>query len=314
MTAPASILLCDHRGAGLEELARGLEESGREVLCTHSLRQSLAEIARARPGVLVLEPLARGPVELETLARARAGEAPLPVLVITDPGDDALASLGSVALELGPIDFLRRGASPEELLLRIDLLGDQARRRIEMEELRHRATHDDRTDLLRPLEFDAQLRRYVSAAGRHRLDLALLLLDLDRFGQVNKRYSHTVGDAIIARVGEVIRQALRVEDVAGRLGGDEFAVILPYTRRVDAAIVVQRLLTEIAALSGNVPGADDELVVSASIGFETFDGGDLDSLELLRAHAEVALRTAKRRGGDQGVYFRNLEAEGGATE
>jgi diguanylate cyclase (GGDEF)-like protein len=98
--------------------------------------------------------------------------------------------------------------------------------------------------------------------------------------------------------------------VAGRLGGDEFGVLLPYTRKVDAASVVQRLLDEIRGLSGPVPGHAEPLAVSASIGFETFSGRDLESVDELRAHAERALLHAKRRGGDQGIYFRGLTAVG----
>jgi GGDEF domain-containing protein len=65
--------------------------------------------------------------------------------------------------------------------------------------------------------------------------MALVLVDLDAFGRVNKDFDHTVGDRLIERVGAAIRSALRAEDVAGRLGGDEFGAILPYTGRIDAA-------------------------------------------------------------------------------
>jgi diguanylate cyclase (GGDEF)-like protein len=109
---------------------------------------------------------------------------------------------------------------------------------------------------------------------------------------------------VISQVGGSIRAALRTEDVAGRLGGDEFAVVLPYTRTNDAAHVVQRLLDAIRGLSGPMPGARGTIDVSASIGFETFDGTDLDSSDTLRVHAEEALRLAKQGGGNRGVYFR----------
>jgi diguanylate cyclase (GGDEF)-like protein len=135
-----------------------------------------------------------------------------------------------------------------------------------------------------------------------------VLLDLDKFGSINKRHDHTVGDLLIARVGEVIRRNLRTEDVAGRLGGDEFAVLLPYTGKINAARVVNRLRTEIAKLSGKFEGAREEIPVSTSLGFETFDGSDLESLETLRRNAEMALRAAKRRGGNKGVYYRQPDA------
>jgi diguanylate cyclase (GGDEF)-like protein len=312
MNAALKILLCDHRGEGLERRAQGLSAAGHTVEVARNLRQSLASLARTRPDVVVLDSLAGGASEAELLLRARASEPALPLLLVGELGAVAAEPLDGSTSGAWAWDAIVRDAPAEEFALRLERLRDLAQRRAEMDELRHRATHDDRTNLLRPREFDGQLVAHTSAAQRHSLDLALLLIDLDRFGQINKRHDHTVGDRIIERVGGAIRETLRVEDVAGRLGGDEFGVILPYTRRVDAASVVQRLLEAIRALSGPVPGAEGPLEVSASIGFETYDGRDLDSLETLRTHAEVALRHAKRRGGDQGVYFRSLAAKGEA--
>ncbi len=307
MSSPATILFCDHRGEGLVERAGRLSEAGHAVETTSSLRQTLVSLAAHAPALVVVDPLSSGGVELDAILEARGEQRGVPVLVVAEAHEPLPTVVGSRALERGLLDVIRRDAPVEEFELRIQMLLEDARKNAEMDELRHRATHDDRTNLLRPLEFNTQLRGHASAADRHGLDLALLLIDLDRFGQINKEFDHTVGDRIIERVGAVIRGALRVEDVAGRLGGDEFGVLLPYTRKVDAASVVQRLLSEIRALSGPAQGAGREVAVSASIGFETFSGRDLDSVETLRAHAEAALRHAKHQGGDRGVYFRNLE-------
>jgi diguanylate cyclase (GGDEF)-like protein len=306
MTVTQTILICDHRGEGLWEHLLPLRESGLRVEASPNLRRSLQSLSGARPGLVVVDPLATGGVEIDALLEARTGEAPIPLLVVADTSEPLPAVLGPRLLERGQWDLIRRAAPIEEYELRIAMLFEHARRRSEMDQLRHRATHDDRTNLLRPLEFDEQLRAHLSAAQRHGLDMALLLIDLDRFGQINKEFDHTIGDHVIAKVGKVISDALRIEDVAGRVGGDEFAVLLPYTRKVDAASVCQRLLAEIRALTGPVPGSDRQVKVSASIGFETFSGRDLASVDELRAHAEIALRHAKRRGGDQGIYFRGL--------
>jgi diguanylate cyclase (GGDEF)-like protein len=270
---------------------------------------TLELLARERLELVLVDPLTDGAaVELDAIERARAAlKDPPPVLVIHDEGARLPAAFGHRARERGLWDLVRRGASRDELLLRIDLLRAQAERLREVALLRHRATHDDRTDLLRPQVFGERLREHFSAAQRHGLDLALLVLDLDRFGRINKVFDHTVGDALIVEVAGAIRAALRAEDVAGRLGGDEFGVLLPYTRKVDAAQVAQRLQEEIHLLSGSIPEAGDT-EVSVSIGFETFSGADVDSVEELRRHAERALRAAKDAGGNRGVYYRNLRA------
>lgn len=301
------ILLCDHRGLGLEAALRPLGEAGYELEVSHSLLETRRKLATSPPGLVVLDPLAPGGLaELEDLERPRADGGRTPLLLVCD-GENPLPALAA-ARSLGPgtWDVVRRGAPLEEYALRIERLLSQAAQFDELDELRFRAAHDDRTELLRPRFFEERLSEHFSAAARHGLDLALVLLDLDRFGQVNKLYDHTVGDLVIARVGRAIRDTLRTEDIAGRLGGDEFAVLLPFSGPVDAASAVLRLVQTLGALSGRVGGPDVDLEVSASIGFETLRGSAIESSAVLRSHAEVALRHAKREGGNRGVYYRSL--------
>ena len=312
--ASVVVLICDHRGEGALASLAGLSAAGYVVHQSTFLRQSLEQIALSQPAVIVIDPLSQGGgVELGALEKVRGKERLTPVLVVADAGDPAPSVLCGRALARGSWDLVHRGAPPEEFLMRVQRLQQLAARQTEMELLRHRAAHDDRTDLLRPHSFQDRMREHVSAAQRHKLDLALMLIDLDHFGKVNKQHDHTVGDLIIARVGSVIRNALRTEDVAGRLGGDEFAVLLPYTKKVDAAHVVQRLLDGIKELSGRLPGAKGDIQVSASIGFETYSGNDLDDAHTtLRLHAEEALRHAKVLGGNRGVYYRSTEGGRGS--
>jgi diguanylate cyclase len=231
------------------------------------------------------------------------------VLLVADPRVPHGAVVATRERAPMRVDLVHRGAPCEEFLLRLERLVAAEEQRREIDLLRHAALHDDRTDLLRPKAFQQRLAEHFSAAQRHRLDLVLALIDLDDFGRVNKAFDHTVGDLVISKVGEVIRRTLRTEDVAGRLGGDEFAVLLPYTQKLDGARVVRRLCEEIGALSASLRPVAPELVVAASLGFETFDGRDLDSLETLRLHSELALREAKRQGGGRGVYYRSLRRE-----
>jgi diguanylate cyclase (GGDEF)-like protein len=310
MSPPPVILICDHRGAGLAERVMPLAALGLTLEHSHQVRTTRDRVSELQPDVVVLDPLVEGGrAEVEELLAGRGQDQAIPLLLLFDPTRPEPA-IGTCA-ELRPplFDLVQRNATTEELRLRIERLLALDERRDELADLRYRAIHDDRTDLLRPRAFQQRLTEHYSAAERHKLHLALVLVDLDRFGEVNKRFDHTVGDRIIAKVGEVIRASLRTEDVAGRLGGDEFAVLLPYTEKVDAALVTRRLCDRIRAVSGRFPGANDDIQVSASLGFETFDGSDVEDSDAFRAHAEVALRAAKRAGGDRGVYYRALPGE-----
>lgn len=300
------ILVCDHRGAGLAERLSGLESAGLRVVATRSLRESRRAVAKEKPSLLVLDPLVEGGAAETSGIIEALGDLPPPVLLVTDHErfDPALETLK--LLEGASVDLMHRRATSTETRLRIERLLESGRRAEDYERLRQAAFFDERTGLLRPRAFHEQLLQHLSAAQRHGHELAFVLLDLDRFGQINKRHNHVVGDKVLAGVGEAIRRALRSEDVPGRLGGDEFAVLLPYTKRIEAAHVVVRLRERIRGLTGQVHGVPDDVQVSASIGFESCAPGERASPEQLRAHAEAALRAAKLQGGDCGVYYRAL--------
>jgi len=307
VSPPLLIQCCDHRGEGLSVSLAGLSSRGFVVETSADPRASRRALEESRPDLIVLDPLAEGgSAELEEIERLRGEKEPIPVLLVVDAGDARRGVQAARALARGAFDLIHRGSPPEEFALRTERLLALAEAQVEIADLRHRALHDDRTDLLRPAAFEQRLLEHFSAAERHHLPMALVLIDLDEFGRVNKDYDHTVGDRVIERVGAAIRSALRAEDVAGRLGGDEFAAILPYTGRIDAAHAVRRLRDEIRTQTARAEGLPPGQGVRASLGFETFDGGDLDSCREMRARAEAALREAKRRGGDRGVYFRSL--------
>lgn len=301
------ILVCDHRGAGLAERLSGLEAAGLRLIVTRSLRESRRVAALERPALLVLDPLVEGgAAETSGLLEALT-DGPPPMLLVTDHErlDPALETLK--LLDGASVDLMHRRASGTETRLRIERLLESGKRAEDFERLRQAAFFDERTGLLRPRAFHERLLQHLSAAHRHRHELSFVLLDLDKFGQINKRHNHVVGDKVLAKVGEAIRNALRAEDVPGRLGGDEFAVVLPYTKKIEAAHVVVRLRDRIRGVTGRIDGVPEDVVVSASIGFESCDPGEATAPEMLRAHAETALREAKRLGGDRGVYYRTLE-------
>jgi len=308
------ILLADHRGAGLERIHKVLEDAGRPTLFTQSLRETREALEKSNPELVVLDPLSEGgQVEVEQIERYCLDTEGTSLLLVTDPAHlDGSVEVGR-RVEGAVWDLIHREAPIDEYLLRIDRLLHQVAYRDEVEELRYRASYDW-TGLLRKEAFEERLEELFSAAGRHEFDITLAILDLDRFGRVNKTFDHTVGDLVISRVGDAIRNALRTEDLAFRLGGDEFGVILPFTGPLEAAYVCVRLRDAIwsvgeLALSGALTGRSITLPVSASIGFQTFSKGYPATREDLREHAEQALRAAKRAGGNRAVFHPSLSTD-----
>lgn len=153
------------------------------------------------------------------------------------------------------------------------------------------ALTDDLTGLPNRRAFDAQLERELQRSIRGGRELALAILDLDRFKELNDTAGHLEGDDALERVASVIDGELRAMDSVARIGGDEFAILLPEVDGPEAERVAGRLRSaiEVAFAEATVP-------LSASLGLSVRDGRDLTATGLLD-EADRALYAAKRRGG-----------------
>ena len=103
------------------------------------------------------------------------------------------------------------------------------------ERLRHIADHDALTGLYNRRRFEQELDRHITHGRRYGMDGALLVIDLDRFKQVNDGHGHRAGDRVLAEVASVLRKRLRESDILARFGGDEFAVLMPHGGAPEAA-------------------------------------------------------------------------------
>jgi diguanylate cyclase (GGDEF)-like protein len=154
-----------------------------------------------------------------------------------------------------------------------------------------RAATDGLTGLPNQRAVADALKRTFAQASTTQAPLALLLIDLDHFKQINDQRGHPVGDQVLAGVGATLRNALRARDFAGRNGGEEFAVLLPDTEIAAAVEIAERIRVAISEIS--LPGTD--VSVTASLGVAGFPehASTLDRLERL---ADAALYLAKRQG------------------
>jgi diguanylate cyclase (GGDEF)-like protein len=157
-----------------------------------------------------------------------------------------------------------------------------------------RASTDSLTGLPNRRSIDANLMRMVALAGRSMEAIAILMLDLDHFKQVNDRYGHGGGDEILAAVGAAIRATVRESDFAGRYGGEEFIVALPNTGLEGAVQVAEALRRVISAIS--VTSVDQTVTVSVGVAVLPDHAGD--AVGLVRS-ADRALYLAKSLGRDR---------------
>ncbi|HEY3058366.1 MAG TPA: EAL domain-containing protein [Chloroflexota bacterium] len=178
-----------------------------------------------------------------------------------------------------------------------------ARRRAEEERrqaeelLTRQALHDALTELPNRTLLHDRLQQAIVAGGTSAQQVGLLLLDLDRFKEVNDTLGHHAGDQLLQQVGHRLQEAVRTSDTVGRLGGDEFAIVLPDT--TDAGAVADKVLR---ALEAPFSIEGHSLAVGASIGVASFPEHGDDAQALLR-RADVAMYSAKRtRGGGFALY------------
>jgi diguanylate cyclase (GGDEF)-like protein len=178
-------------------------------------------------------------------------------------------------------DDIRRA---EELAERVAPALENARR---FQEARQQADLDALTGLHNRRYFHETLAREVARAQRYSRGLALVIVDIDNFKEINDRIGHLAGDAVLSEIAERLREAVRESDIPCRIGGDELALILPESRLADA----QRLSTRIeqAVVSRPVARAGQMRVSTGYAELQTND----DSTSLFE-RADQALFAAKQ--------------------
>jgi len=158
-----------------------------------------------------------------------------------------------------------------------------------------RATRDGLTDLPNLRAFQDEFPQAVGAAERYGDPLALAVLDVDDFKLINDRHGHPYGDDILKRVAAVMREA-RPGDRPYRIGGDEFALLLAHTDADGARTLAARLCRNLA-----------DAGVKVSVGVSALRPGL--QADTLRAEADAALYEAKRHGGNDSAYFKDLDEQ-----
>ncbi len=215
----------------------------------------------------------------------------LPLLVSNE-------AVGVLALYAGEMDFFHE----EEIKLLTELASDIAFAMLHLdkqEKLNYLAYYDLLTGLPSRTLFQDRLNQALTLANRHANKLAVLLLDLDDFKNVNDSLGHNAGDQLLKQFSARLVDNLRESDTVARLGGDEFVVILPiYASEDDVTLVTQKFLnlrTEPYIIDGH------ELFITCSIGI-SFYPRDGEDAETLLKNADAAMYRAKDQGRNNAQF------------
>ena len=274
-------------GSGFPDSAIGYEVRG------HAGMVGRAIVERTR--IEGIQDVATWPPEY--LAERPGGDAPhagmaLPIEV----GGDVAAVL--LVTRIGA----DRGYSEVELRI-ADLLSAQVSIALQNADLHARvaesAVRDPLTGLLNRRFFDEAVETAYATAARSGEPLSLIVLDLDRFSDVNNTHGHAVGDTVLRNVAGAMARAVRAGDIVARYGGEEFVVIAPGSRQEDAVRLAERIRAAVVR-EAERPIDGTVITMTVSAGVATRLGDEADGRALFRA-ADSALLAAKRAGRDRVV-------------
>ncbi len=166
------------------------------------------------------------------------------------------------------------------------------------DQISYQAMHDPLTGLANRSLIIERLNQAIDYAARHNTRLAVFILDLNNFKDINDTLGHPEGDVILKQVADRLPPALRGNDTVGRLGGDEFAVILPDIDQPTAIEIARKIVRQLR------PGFDlrSHIVdINASIGIALYPEHGSDHTSLIR-HADVAMYEGKHHGQNICLY------------
>jgi diguanylate cyclase (GGDEF)-like protein len=279
----------DTRGDEATRVREAMRLVGDALAATHdpeALLPVILQSAIEATGAVGARVVAGG-TEIARAGRPGSGGRPLDLRLGTDDEDIGLLLLYPPA----------GGAFDGDAVQLANWLAAQASIALENERLhrtvKRQAVTDELTQLANRRRFTETLSLEVRRAERFGDPLTLVLADLDDFKQINDRYGHQVGDEVLRRFADVLRESVRDFDLPVRFGGEEFAVLLPETGLEGGEQLARRLATALARLRLPETGAD-RAPVTASFGVASFPGAR--SAEELLSAADQALYRAKFEG------------------
>jgi len=287
---PYRILIVDDETDTADFHATCLESAGLETVTVTDPLDVMSQLVEFQPDVILMDVYMPGctGLELATVIRQEEAFVGVPIVFLSRETDrmKQIAALGE-----GGDDFFTKPVLPDQLVPAVSARAQRGRTlRLFMEK-------DGLTGLFRHSRIIEQLEVAVRRADRQHGTLAVAMLDIDGFKEVNDEHGHLVGDQVLKALAYLLRQRLRMSDVLGRFGGDEYVVVLPDTDGAAALEKMDEIRRNFAAIDHETGHGSFSVTLSCGVGeFPTA----LTSHELIAA-ADEALYRSKRGGRNRAL-------------
>ena len=299
MQSKSNILVVDDNSDKLQLIEAALSLAGYQVTTASDGVEALAAIESYQPDLVITDVMMPRMNGYELAQRIRANPVTKFIPVIMQTAAGRRAEDLRRASEVGALGYI---TDPTDL----DLLLARTRTLLEfkayLDVCEEAAFTDHLTGLANRRRFERQLEREVGRVERFGHPFTLLMLDIDKFKNLNDTFGHDAGDDAIRRLSKVLREGTRGIDLAARIGGEEFTVLLVETRKDVGFEVAERLRMAIKSLE--IPRAGG---MTASFGVAECPSDAQTAADILKA-ADVALYEAKRNGRDQVVALQPLRS------
>lgn len=285
--------------------ARALERSGCTLNITEasSIEEGLKYQQTEKFDIILLDYQFPAMTDLEFLRKfTSSGQQEIAVVMLSNQDDEQIAIK---CIESGAQDFILKSDITTSRLTRALLHAKERSKiekklRISREQLRNLTEKDSLTGLANRHIFETELEYAIARAKRYGEGLALLLLDLDNFKNVNDTLGHAAGDNLLIEVAKRLRGPVRSGDLVCRLGGDEFAVLIHHLEDTALLRLISKRVLEAISQPFIVDGV--KIFTTASIGIASYPECATDKIQLLKC-ADVAMYRAKEKGRNQAQYY-----------
>jgi diguanylate cyclase (GGDEF)-like protein len=306
------ILLVDDDSVDREIVKRALRSNSDTTVIVEVMTadEGLTILAEQQFDIVLLDymmPQVDG-IEMVIALRERSDLGDTAIVMISTSDDEQLAI---DCIQAGAQDFIAKtDISPTKLKRAII----QAQKRFELEkklfdsycQVKELAEKDSLTGLYNRYHFDKALKIYLANTMRFDKSVALLLLDLDHFKNINDSYGHDAGDELLKKVVTRINSCLRGNELFSRLGGDEFAIVLSGISEANEASMVARRIIDTLEEPIYVKGNKVQCGVSIGIALYPENGSTSESLV---KYADIAMYRAKHQGRNRYCFFQETMQE-----